>query len=148
MQHACTMEQIRRALQAALPRPSDRITDLQLRIIRDMLKPSKKGKIWDEERWFQMWEALFPGVGRPEPCMSFPLPFGGPQMGAAGLTFPDFAPRNEMEGLEFRRVKVVFEAMVDADGGETVISKAKTKLYLRAAMQAVEDQGLERWPLG
>lgn len=53
-----------------------------------------------------------------------------------------------MEGLEFRRVKVVFEAMMDADGGETVISKAKTKLYLRAAMQAVEDQGLERWPLG
>jgi len=62
--------------------------------------------------------------------------------------FLDFAPRTEMEGSEFRRVEVVFEAMVDADGGGAVISKAKTKLYLRAAMQAVEDQGLERWPLG
>ena len=42
-----------------------------------MLKPSRKGKIWDEERWFQMWEELFPGVERPEPCMLLSLPLSG-----------------------------------------------------------------------
>lgn len=113
-----------------------------------MLKPSKKGKVWDEERWFQMWEALFPGVGRPEPCMFFPSSFWLHLNGASTLTFPDFAPRNETEGLGFRRVEVVFEAMVDADGDGSVIGKEKTKLYLQAAMQAVGDPGLERWPLG
>jgi hypothetical protein len=53
-----------------------------------------------------------------------------------------------MEGRELRRVEAVFGAMVDADGAGALINKAKTKLYLWAAMQAVEDQGLERWPLG
>jgi hypothetical protein len=34
-----------------------------------MLKPSKKEKVWDEDRWFQMWEELFPESSkRPEPC--------------------------------------------------------------------------------
>ncbi|KAK0754355.1 hypothetical protein B0T18DRAFT_35688 [Schizothecium vesticola] len=77
-QHACNIEQFQRVGAATPTIPSDRITDLKLRRIRGMLKPSKKGKIWDEERWFQMWEALFPGVGeRPEPCMFLPPPLSG-----------------------------------------------------------------------
>lgn len=78
----------------------------------------------------------------------FPSSFWLHLNGASTLTFPDFAPRNETEGLGFRRVEVVFEAMVDADGDGSVISKEKTKLYLQAAMQAVGVPGLERWPLG
>ena len=53
-----------------------------------------------------------------------------------------------MERPDLRRVEVVFGAMVEADGssaGDTV-NKAKTKLYLRAAMQAVEDRAIGAFP--
>ena len=45
-----------------------------------------------------------------------------------------------MERPDLRRVEAVFGAMIEADGssaGDTV-SKAGTRLYLRAAMQVVE----------
>ncbi|KAK1826545.1 hypothetical protein QBC39DRAFT_364116 [Podospora conica] len=122
--HQCNMEQTQRPTAAVPPGTSGKITLLKLWKIKEMLRPSRRGNIWDEQRWFQMWEELFPGVEQPEPY---------------------FGPRTEMEVSGFSRLEVVFDAMMEADGGGAVITKANTKLYLRAAMQAVEDGGLGRW---
>jgi hypothetical protein len=51
-----------------------------------------------------------------------------------------------MERPDLRRLEIVFDAMVEADGGGMNVSKAKTKLYLRAAIQAVEDRAFKTCP--
>lgn len=61
-------------------------------------------------------------------------------MGMARLTGLDFATSGVDETTAFKRVEVLFGAMIDADGGGGVVNKERAKLCLKVAMEALRDE--------
>ncbi|KAK5652422.1 hypothetical protein OQA88_10464 [Cercophora sp. LCS_1] len=103
--------------------------------VRQALKtPKKKEKATtEEERWYMMWDMLFPGVNRPSPYFA--------------------VPRKTQDDAEGLRLEILFAAMIDSDNtqGSKVVDKDKARLYLRAAMQALlrgEPPGSEEASMG